>query len=188
MNPSTPRAIRYYVTSGDREHVVHITPRGDWLQVELNEKTYRVHLTETEDGELLNALVGSQSVTYSARFEHGDAVLGFHDREVRLQVENEREHLTRQMTGRGASAHGPTEVKSVMPGVVKELRVAIGAAVERGQPLLILEAMKMENEIRAPSAGIVAAVHVVEGASVEKGAALVRIEPQQSGSRPSPSS
>ncbi len=180
MTSPAPRPSTYYVTSGDKEHVVRITSHGSSLLVELDGTTHRVHLTETEDGELLNALIGTQSVTFSARFENGDAVLGFHDREVRLHVENEREHLTRQMTGGGAAAHGPAEIKSVMPGVVKELRVAVGDAVVRDHPLLILEAMKMENEIRAPSAGVVAAILVAEGEAVEKGAPLVRIEPEAS--------
>ncbi len=62
-----------------------------------------------------------------------------------------------------------------MPGVVKDVRVVAGTVVTLHQPLLVLEAMKMENEIRADRAGTVKTVHVVAGQAVEKGATLVTI-------------
>jgi biotin carboxyl carrier protein len=63
-----------------------------------------------------------------------------------------------------------------MPGVVKEVRVAEGDAVKEGQALLILEAMKMENEIRAPRDGRVKTLHVAAGDAVDKGARLASLE------------
>ena len=60
-----------------------------------------------------------------------------------------------------------------MPGVVVELLVAEGDEVSEGQSLLILEAMKMQNEIQAPSAGKVEKIHVREGEAVDGGAKLV---------------
>jgi len=54
--------------------------------------------------------------------------------------------------------------------------VEVGQRVERGQPLLILEAMKMQNEIAAPSAGVVSAVHVSQGEAVAAGEKLVSVE------------
>ncbi|MCC7012736.1 MAG: acetyl-CoA carboxylase biotin carboxyl carrier protein subunit [Planctomycetes bacterium] len=62
-----------------------------------------------------------------------------------------------------------------MPGVVVKLLVQEGAAVEKGQPLLILEAMKMQNEIAAPAAGVVKALHVREREAVASGAKLVTL-------------
>jgi biotin carboxyl carrier protein len=63
-----------------------------------------------------------------------------------------------------------------MPGTVLRVLVAAGDAVEARQPLLVLEAMKMETPIVAPYAGRVTEVHVAEGASVAAGAPLVRLE------------
>ena len=68
-------------------------------------------------------------------------------------------------------------MKSVMPGVVVSLLVAEGDAVEEGQPLLVLEAMKMQNEIAAPAAGSVRLIHVQEGEAVSAGAKLVELKP-----------
>jgi biotin carboxyl carrier protein len=74
-----------------------------------------------------------------------------------------------------AGAAGGT-VNTQMPGRVVRLLVAVGDAVQKGQPLLVVEAMKMENELRAPVAGTVAEVFVAEGQAVESGARLVRID------------
>jgi len=63
-----------------------------------------------------------------------------------------------------------------MPGIVREVMAVPGAAVEKGQALLILEAMKMQNEVRAAEPGTVRAVFVKKGDTVEKGARLLEIE------------
>ena len=63
-----------------------------------------------------------------------------------------------------------------MPGIVRDIRVAPGDEVEAGQPLLILEAMKMENEIRAAFSGVVKTVHVTPDSTVNKGDSLVTLE------------
>jgi biotin carboxyl carrier protein len=63
-----------------------------------------------------------------------------------------------------------------IPGLVIGLEVEAGQAVTRGQPVLVLEAMKMQNEITAPVDGVVGAVHVQVGQSVNAGDALLEIE------------
>ncbi len=70
-----------------------------------------------------------------------------------------------------ASADGET-VSSPMPGNILDVKVSVGASVKKGDVLLILEAMKMENEIMAPCDGTVAAVNVQKGATVESGTVL----------------
>ena len=74
------------------------------------------------------------------------------------------------------TANGPVEVESPMAGRVVRVLVEKGAAVAARQGLVIVEAMKMENELRAPRAGTVADVRVVEGASVDAGTVVVVIE------------
>ena len=63
-----------------------------------------------------------------------------------------------------------------MPGIVREVLVVPGQRVVRGTPLLILEAMKMQNEVRAEASGIVEAVHVTPGMAVAKGDRLVEMD------------
>lgn len=72
-------------------------------------------------------------------------------------------------------AAGPQQVRAPMPGKVVKLLCRPGDRVRAGQGLLIIEAMKMENELRAPVDGVVAEVRAVEGQSVEGGAVLVAL-------------
>ena len=76
------------------------------------------------------------------------------------------------------AAHRPDAgaVEAPMPGRVTAVRVAVGQRVARGEELLVVEAMKMENALRAPADGVVLAVHVSEGDMVTPGRALVEIE------------
>lgn len=70
---------------------------------------------------------------------------------------------------------GGEQVTAPMPGTILAVNVAVGDSVKRGQVLMILEAMKMENEIMAPCDGAVTSVAVTKGASVESGTLLCTI-------------
>ena len=69
-------------------------------------------------------------------------------------------------------AQGSVQIVSPMPGKILGIKAKAGDAVKKGQAIIILEAMKMENEIVAPQDGTVASINVNEGASVEAGAVL----------------
>jgi pyruvate carboxylase len=69
------------------------------------------------------------------------------------------------------------QINALMPGKLLKLFVQPGEEVEEGQPILILEAMKMQNEYSAPMAGVVAKIHVDEGVNVEINSPLVTLEP-----------
>jgi biotin carboxyl carrier protein len=72
-------------------------------------------------------------------------------------------------------ASGPQRVVAPMPGKVVRILATLGQTVAARQPLVVVEAMKMENELRAPAAGVVSQIAVTEGQSVEAGALLVVI-------------
>lgn len=80
----------------------------------------------------------------------------------------------RQPTG-GAGTTGPQEIAAPMPGKVARLLVKEGDQVEADEGLLVIEAMKMQNELRAPRAGRVERIYAGEGAGVETGAPLIRL-------------
>lgn len=97
-----------------------------------------------------------------------------------LLVEDEaraalRERASRDRTAAGA-AGGPLEIRAIIPGRIAAVAVAPGDSVQAGQTLLAVEAMKMQNELRAPRAGTVTRVPVGAGATVELGDVLVVLE------------
>lgn len=74
---------------------------------------------------------------------------------------------------------GPAEVRSPMPGKVVKLLVGVGESVNAGQGVIVVEAMKMENELRATRAGAVAAILVKEGQAVDAGEVMLRLDAPQ---------
>lgn len=96
----------------------------------------------------------------------------------RFDVEalDERTRTIRDLTASSARTAGPAPLVAPMPGLVVRVDVKPGDQVPAGRGLIVMEAMKMENELRAPAAGTVKAVHVAPGTAVEKGAVLVELE------------
>jgi biotin carboxyl carrier protein len=87
-----------------------------------------------------------------------------------------RARAIRDMQASVAKPSGPAPLRAPMPGLIVQLRVKVGDTVAAGAGLVVMEAMKMENELRTVAAGKVRAVHVTVGAAVEKGALLVELE------------
>jgi biotin carboxyl carrier protein len=99
----------------------------------------------------------------------------------RLEVDTEPEARAalRERARRGGASGpggGPIEVRAVIPGRVLAVAIAVGERVEAGQALLVIEAMKMQNEVRAIREGVVARLEAVRGATVEIGDLLVVLE------------
>ncbi len=97
---------------------------------------------------------------------------------IEVEVESERRAVLRERARRGAGAAskgGPVEVRAIIPGRVVAVSVRPGDDVEAGQQILVVEAMKMQNELRAPREGSVERVGVAVGDTIEVGDLLVVI-------------
>ena len=94
---------------------------------------------------------------------------------VEAEALDERQRAIRDLRAANAVAAGPAPVVAPMPGLIVRVHVEAGAQVEAGQPIVVMEAMKMENELRATAAGTVKAILVRPGQAVEKGAVLVEM-------------
>jgi biotin carboxyl carrier protein len=92
---------------------------------------------------------------------------------------DERTRAIRELAGSGSRPAGPASVAAPMPGLVVRVLVKPGDRVEPGQGVVVIEAMKMENELRASVAGVVGRVAVSAGNAVEKGAVLIEFERSQ---------
>ncbi len=96
----------------------------------------------------------------------------------RFEVEalDERARAIKELSAATAGPAGPTPVIAPMPGLIVRVQVAVGDRVRAGQGLVVMEAMKMENELRAPADGTVRAISAAAGQAVEKGATLVEFD------------
>jgi biotin carboxyl carrier protein len=98
---------------------------------------------------------------------------------IEIEIESERRASLRERARRGReeTAHGgPTEVHAIIPGVVVSVSVVPGDAVIAGQQLLVVEAMKMQNELHAPRDGVISRVGVGAGQTIEVGDLLLVLE------------
>jgi biotin carboxyl carrier protein len=97
-------------------------------------------------------------------------------RRIPVTVRTWRERLLAEAERTASSHTGPVTVKATLPGLIAAVRVAAGDEVAQGDPLLTIEAMKMQNEVRAPRGARVASVAVAAGDVVSTGAVLVTLE------------
>lgn len=128
-------------------------------------------------------LVRSNNSIREVFYSKGEASDGNVLNSLAVEVESERQRIIRERFsgfGAGASSQASTNrakvVKAPMPGLVKVICVAIGDLVKKSTPIIILEAMKMENSITAGSDGVIAKIHVIQGTSVEKNGILCELE------------
>jgi pyruvate carboxylase subunit B len=91
-------------------------------------------------------------------------------------IEDSRHRLLKQFSGTPEGPEGVSMVRAPMPGLVTKLQVKVGDPIEKGTGLVILEAMKMENEIRSPIKGIVTHIEVQARSNVEKGQPLMTLQ------------
>ncbi len=173
--------MQYDVVIGTRTRKVLVLRAGDAWRVTVDDVTYEVQATRV-DRALLSLLVGqgsarpSRSVPAVVVAGKAAGTLGVHVNGRQLAVTISESGRARRRGGAAAPGAGPQRLTAPMPGKVVRVLVAPGDAVEAGQGLVVVEAMKMENELRAAKAGRVASVSVVEGQSVDAGAVLAVVE------------
>src|SRR5262245_60243014 len=164
-----------------------VTLRGQSFEVELGETRDGVTMARLDGVEHrleLTPLAGLSRCAIAVDGRVHDVLLGEDARGLHVtldgirheaRIEDERERAAHLTARPGAT--GPVTVKSAMPGILRAILVKPGDRVAAGQPLAILEAMKMENEIRAEHAGVVRDVKVKAGLAVDGGAELVVLDP-----------
>ena len=166
--------MKYFISVAGRELEVELD--GDQVRVdgrEVSATLARVpgspEISLTIDGRACRMAVAGQEPGTWHLVDRGVV------REV--AIEDERTRHIRSLAGTGKSVGSGGVLKAPMPGLVMRIDVSVGDVVVAGAALVVLEAMKMENELKAATAGTVRAIFVATGQAVEKGQVLLDIEP-----------
>src|SRR6267143_1699021 len=169
------RIMRYHVTIRNRTYVIDV----DGGSVTVDGERFEAHAAAIPGTPLLHLLLGTESWTVACQQLDGRPprwALGAAGERVEVEVQDDRSKQIEALTGQGHKPVLGGVVKAPMPGLVVRVEVSAGQVVEAGEGLVVVEAMKMENELRASSRGVVEQIHVSAGQRVEKGAPLVTIK------------
>jgi biotin carboxyl carrier protein len=166
--------MRYLVDVNGVRHTID----ADKARATTVEKTLSATLDPNVGTPVRTLRVGDRAVrvVLHSRDSKGSYTLDIDGHRYRVEALGERARTIQELAARSAPPAGPAPVIAPMPGLVVRVNVAVGDTVVAGQGVLVMEAMKMENELRASAAATVKAVRVVQGTAVEKGAVLIEME------------
>ncbi len=163
--------MRFRFQTNQQVHEVDLIRQGDMLRATVDGQVYELEVLDAQPGQLSLRFAGSSTVIYWA-LENGRLWMSQNGCTYRLEKPEPRRG--RPSAGPGGAPSGQ-EVRAPMPAQVRAIQVAQGEAVERGQTLMLLEAMKMEIRIKSPGGGRVARLLVKDGQAVEKDQVLAEI-------------
>ena len=169
--------MKYTVTVGER--AVQVEVSGD--TVRLDGELVHATLSGIPQTPLRNLVLNGHARTFAMLRSHGGWSVQAGGRAWPVEVVDERTQQLRELTGQRSGHAAGGLIRAPMPGLVVRVEVEPGQRLDEGAGVVVLEAMKMENEIATPGPGIVQAVHVKEGQAVEKGAPLVEVAEQAEG-------
>lgn len=168
--------MKYFVELGGRTYEVEIEPDG----LRVNGEPVAADLDSHKGSRLWHLVADGRSHTLQARRRdgRGEWEIELGGRRHQVTALDERRRAIRKLAGAATAAHGPIAMKAPMPGLVIAVEAAVDDVVSAGQGIVVIEAMKMENELKAPAAGRVVDVKVSAGEPVEKDETLLVIEPE----------
>jgi biotin carboxyl carrier protein len=164
--------MKYITTVEGKEFSVEVV---DEKHVIVNGKTYEVDF-ESVNGQPVYSLIvdGHSHESYIYQGDDNWQVL-MRGRLYPVTVEDEREKRLRAAAGGGVAETGEFHLRAPMPGLVVSINVSEGQDVKKGQVILILESMKMQNELKAPRDGTIGRIRVKPGESVEQKQTLLSV-------------
>lgn len=163
--------MRYAFDLDGRRYYVQLEEHADGPKFVVDGTSFRPTVTKNGKGDYSVELDGK---AYDFRVEAGHVHEGANA--LDLAIQRAKPELVR---AGGKGRRGDGRIKPPMPGKVVEVHVKAGDTVEEGQTILVLEAMKMQNDLKSPVNGIVTQVHVGDGQNVEATTVMIEIEPAQ---------
>lgn len=164
--------MKYITTVGEREFLVEIL---DENKVIVDGKMFNIDFQPVSNQPVYSLIIdGSSHEAYVYEVDHAwQVIMG--GQQYTIQVEDERERRIRNSTSGTLSSGLEYQLKAPMPGLVVLVAVEDGQAVKKGDLLLILESMKMQNELRAQRSGTISRLWVKSGDRVEQNQTICRI-------------
>jgi len=168
--------MAYIATLGEQTHKIEVQElEEDHLYRVVIDGVERIVDGRKLSGHIYSLLIDNRSFTLDVAATEDTYTVACEGKSFRLRLLDERRAL-RPGEGSASGRDGGKQVRSFMPGKVVEVLVAVGDDVEKDQGLLVIEAMKMENEVRAAVAGKVKEIRVAPGQAVESGELLIELE------------
>jgi pyruvate carboxylase subunit B len=165
--------MRYFVTIGDKELEVELGSGGIWVDGE----ELLADLVEMDGTQVHSLLLGKKSHRIlAARNGTEEWTLHLSGRHLRAQVVDELTRGIRELTAVKERRRGPKALRAPMPGLVIQVDAQEGDEVVQGQGLVIVEAMKMENELKSEGKGKISRILVEPGEIVQKDQLLMEFE------------
>jgi len=167
--------VRYVVQLNDERKTISLDPDGVGYE---EEQTAHAELSDIEGSPVRMVKIGTHvyRVVAQRRQGRGRYTLWVDGYRFESEALDERTRAIRDLSAASAGPSGPAPIVAPMPGLIVRVSVKPGDRVEAGQGVVVMEAMKMENELRATAPGTVKSVEVSAGTAVEKGALLVALE------------
>jgi biotin carboxyl carrier protein len=167
--------MRWVIRGPSGNHQVEVERSADGFDVSVDGQSHGVDLI-CLDGAIASLRFTEDGRSFQVAYQHDGGRrwrVAVGEREFDLSVLTPVEAIDAEAA---AAGRGPSRIEAPIPGKVVAVSVSAGDEVSEGQPLVVLEAMKMENELTAEQAGTVAAVHVEPGDTVDTGTVLVELE------------
>jgi biotin carboxyl carrier protein len=163
--------MKYATTIGDRTYLVEINREGE---ITVDGETFPIDLQAIDDV-TYSLLLAHKSYEALVEANGGELAVLLRGRMYNVQVLDERARRLAKTRGAHGPASGEVVIKSPMPGLIVAVPVVEGQTVKKGETVVVLESMKMENELKAPRDGTLASIKVVSRQSVEQHQPLVVI-------------
>jgi acetyl/propionyl-CoA carboxylase alpha subunit len=171
--------MNYITTIGDKEFNVEVIDKG---HVSINGKVMQVDFESISGQPVFSLLIDGKSYEGFVNADEDQWQVLLLGKQYQVMVEDAREKRLRAAAGGVVETSGVFQLKAPMPGLIVAVRVEENQEVEKGQVLVVLESMKMQNELRSPRAGKVQRLKVRVGESVEQRQVLLTVgQPVQSG-------
>ena len=166
--------MKYATTINDKTYIIEI---NDDRKVVVDGVEYAVDFESVAGQPVYSLIINSKSYEayVAAAEDQVEWQVLLHGELSSVLVEDEREKRLRQAAGGVAAASGEYQLKAPMPGLIVAVPVSEGQAVKKGEIILILESMKMQNELKSPRDGTITRIKIKPGEGVEQGQPLITI-------------